>query len=95
MIHTLGNNKPSIFGQPAQATTQPTTGFGVFGGQQQQNQQGQPNQQPTGGLFGGGSGGLFGQTNNQQQQGQQPNQGGGCMCPISYISYSCSLKCDL
>jgi nuclear pore complex protein Nup98-Nup96 len=69
----LGNNnnaaKPSIFGQPAQPTTQPTTGFGQFG--QQQNQQ--QGQQPAagGGLFGGG---IFGQNNQQQQTQQQPNQ---------------------
>lgn len=82
MTWILGNtNKPTIFGQGAQAA-QPSTGFGtgIFGtGQQQQNPQGQQQQQqPTGGLFGGG-GGLFGQNTNQQQQQQQPaQQTGGC-----------------
>lgn len=61
-------NKPA-FGQPA---SQPTTSaFGLFGQNNQQQQQPQ-GQQPSTGLFGGGTPGtnLFGQ-NNQQQQGQQ------------------------
>jgi hypothetical protein len=70
--------KPSIFGQPAQQPAQPTTGFNVFGQQQNQPNPQQPGQQPTGGLFGGGNttGGLFGQNAQQQQQSNQPAAGG-------------------
>ena len=59
-------NKPLFGTQPA---TQPTTGFGIFGGGQQQNTQ-QPSQTQQPSLFGGGTG-LFGNQQPQQQQGAQ------------------------
>ncbi|KII95281.1 hypothetical protein PLICRDRAFT_208927 [Plicaturopsis crispa FD-325 SS-3] len=77
------NNAPKpggLFGQPA---AQPAGQTNAFGGGGLFGQQNQPNQQqpaPSGGLFGGG-GGLFGNNNNnqqnQQQQPNQPQQGGG------------------
>ena len=63
-------NKPLFGTQPA---TQPTTGFGIFGGGQQQQQQQntqQPSQTQQPSLFGGGTG-LFGNQQPQQQQGAQ------------------------
>ena len=65
---TANAAKPSLFAQP----TQPTTTFGGFGTQPQQNQAAQPGTQAAGSLFGGG---LFGQ--NQQAQQQQPQQPAG------------------
>lgn len=78
-----------MFGQPAQSTTQPTTGFGIFGNQQpQQPQQQQPQQQQTGNLFGNTGGSIFGQPQPQQQQPQQPQQTG---CRLYFCGPTSSL----
>ncbi|KAH7930165.1 hypothetical protein BV22DRAFT_1079449 [Leucogyrophana mollusca] len=55
----------SLFGNP-QPASNTTTGFGSFGGQQQQQGQQQPAQGTS--LFGGGSGGFGQNTQNQPQQ---------------------------
>ena len=80
MTSAAGQNnqqKPSLFGQPAQPTTNAFGGFGAANQQQGQQQQ----QQPAGGLFGtagGSTGGLFGSTQQNQPAGQQQPATGGC-----------------
>ncbi|KAJ7782970.1 nucleoporin complex subunit 54-domain-containing protein [Mycena metata] len=72
--NTATNTGGGLFG----ASNNQAPSGGLFGGQQQQQQQAQ---QPTGGLFGNNnqqpaSGGLFGNSQQPQQQ-QQQQQGGG------------------